>query len=72
MLSYPEEPIWTICDVPSIVAAGEALARERGRANLRFVTNPAQSEGADIVPAAGALQYVDCPSLAQTIASLRH
>ena len=71
VLPYPPDLNWTICDVPTIVAAGEALARDRGRTNLRFVTSPAQAEGADIVLACGALQYVDSPGLAETIASFR-
>lgn len=71
ILAYPPEIRWTICDVPTIVAAGEELARRRGQTNLRFVTNPAQTEGADIVLACGALQYIDAPHLAKTIASFR-
>ena len=71
VLTYPAELTWTICDVPTVAAAGVALARERGRNNVRFVTNPAQAEGADIALAAGALQYLDSPSLAETIASFR-
>lgn len=71
LLSYPPDLEWTICDVPSVVAAGEALARDRGRTNLRFVTSPSQTEGADIVLASGALQYVDSPDLAGTIVSFR-
>lgn len=71
VLSYPPDLDWTVCDVPTIVAAGQALARERGRTNLRFVSSPAQAEGADIVLACGALQYVDSPGLAETIASFR-
>lgn len=67
VLSYPPDLTWTICDVPTVVAAGEALARERGRTNLRFVTSARQVEGADIVLAAGALQYVDTPSLAEAL-----
>jgi putative methyltransferase (TIGR04325 family) len=71
LLVYPPDLIWTICDVPSIAEAGEALALERGRTNLRFVTSPTQVEGADIVLAAGALQYIDSPDLAGAIASFR-
>ena len=71
VLAYPAGLTWTICDVPSVVTSGEALARERGRTNLRFVTSSAEVEGADIVLAAGALQYVESPSLAETIASFR-
>ena len=67
VLPYPPDLTWTICDVPAVVAAGEALARKRGRSNIRFVTSPAQVEGADILLAAGALQYVDSPTLAETV-----
>lgn len=71
VLPYPLDLIWTICDVPTVAAAGEALARERARTNIRFVTAPTQVEGADIILAAGALQYVESPSLAETIAAFR-
>lgn len=71
IVSYPRDLVWTICDVPAVAAAGEALALERGRTNLKFVTSQAQVSGADVVLACGALQYVDSPSLADTIASFR-
>ena len=72
LIEYPAGLTWTICDVPSICEAGAALARERGQSGLRFVTSASQTEGADIVLAAGALQYIESPSLAETIASFRH
>lgn len=71
VLTYPADLMWTICDVPSVVSAGEALALSRGRKSVRFVTNAGQVEGADIVLAAGALQYIDTPSLSETVASFR-
>lgn len=71
ILAYPGNLAWTICDVPTVKSAGEALARERGRTNLHFVTAPSQCEGADIVMAAGSLQYVESPTLAEAIASFR-
>ncbi|MFN0038182.1 MAG: TIGR04325 family methyltransferase [Burkholderiales bacterium] len=71
VLTYPADLTWTICDVPSVTAAGKALARERGRTNVHFVTQPDQCEGADIVLAAGALQYLDSPSLAEAISRFR-
>ena len=71
VLPYPSNLVWTICDVPTVVAAGEALARERGHDNLRFVTRPDQSEGADVFLAAGSLQYVESPDLAEMITMSR-
>jgi putative methyltransferase (TIGR04325 family) len=59
LLTYPPGLTWTICDVPTVTAAGEALAKERGKENLRFVTKPEQSDGADIFLACGALQYLE-------------
>jgi putative methyltransferase (TIGR04325 family) len=71
LLEYPPHLAWTILDVPTIAAKGEAMARERGATNLAFVRNVAEVDGADIVFASGALQYIDTPSLAETIAAFR-
>ena len=71
VLKYPPDLQWTICDVPSVVSAGENLAREQGRTNLRFIAHPTESEGADIVLAAGSLQYIDSPSLVEVIGAFR-
>lgn len=70
ILPYPPNLKWTILDVPTIAAAGSDLAKQRGRNNIRFVTAPDQTDGADILLACGALQYIDQPDLAGTIASL--
>ena len=60
VLDYPPGLAWTILDVPSVMAAGEALARERGATGLRFAHGGVTDErGADIVLAAGALQYLE-------------
>jgi putative methyltransferase (TIGR04325 family) len=71
VLKYPSDLTWTILDVPTIAAAGRRLAKERGRTNVRFVANLAETEGADILLAAGSLQYLDSPNLARTVAALR-
>ncbi len=69
VLAYPPDLDWTICDVPDVVEAGRKLAAERGRTNLEFVSGPNEVEGADIVLTVGALQYVDAPTLADTLHS---
>lgn len=71
VLRYPQGLTWTICDVPSITEAGEKLARERGKKNLKFVNTSQSCEGADIVLAAGSLQYLE-PSLALMVAAFTH
>jgi putative methyltransferase (TIGR04325 family) len=70
VLEHPPDLRWTIMDVPSVNAAGERLARQRGRTNLEFVTDPTLAEGADVVLAAGSLQYVDRPTLPEIVTSL--
>jgi putative methyltransferase (TIGR04325 family) len=52
---------WTVCDVPSVVDAGAALARERGEPRLSFTTSFGQADDADVLIAAGSLQYIDEP-----------
>ncbi len=60
VLEYPRELTWTILDVPSVMVAGESLAQERGRKNLRFAREGISGvRGADIVFSAGALQYLE-------------
>ncbi|MEO8074888.1 MAG: TIGR04325 family methyltransferase [Acidobacteriota bacterium] len=71
VIQYPADLRWTILDVPSVVDAGTRLARERGRTDVAFVKGLAETEGAEILLAAGALQYFDAPSLAGTITALR-
>lgn len=71
VLEYPPNLEWTICDVPSVTAAGEALAKERGRTNLKFVTAPPQSDGAEIFLACGALQYLDYAGPAELISEFK-
>jgi putative methyltransferase (TIGR04325 family) len=72
VLEYPREFTWTILDVPSVMAAGEALARERGRTNLRFAHDGASAaRGGDVVLAAGALQYLET-DLATIVAGFQY
>lgn len=60
LLEYPADFTWTILDVPSVMKAGEALARERGQTQLQFAHGGLSSvKGADIVMTVGALQYLE-------------
>jgi putative methyltransferase (TIGR04325 family) len=60
-LSYPEELDWLVCDVPAVVAAGEQILRDEGVPGLRFTTDYAELGAADLLIAAGALQFIDDP-----------
>jgi putative methyltransferase (TIGR04325 family) len=63
VLRYPAGLEWTIWDVPSICEAGRALAARRQATNLQFTADPALASRAEILLAAGSLQYIDSPSL---------
>jgi putative methyltransferase (TIGR04325 family) len=56
---FPDGFVWTVSDVPAIARAGAALARERGAANLRFVSDFAAVDGQDLLFCSGSLQYID-------------
>jgi putative methyltransferase (TIGR04325 family) len=62
---------WTICDVPTIVREGEALARARDRHDLEFTTDFHDADGADVLMASGSLQYLDAGFLAERLGTLR-
>lgn len=62
---------WCVCDVPAVCDAGEALARDRGARGLRFARNlAAEADDADVLLAAGSLQYLDPGFLQATLRML--
>ncbi|MDJ0793310.1 MAG: methyltransferase, TIGR04325 family [Woeseiaceae bacterium] len=69
-LETPREFTWTILDVPSIAQEGRRIAEERGAANLNFVEKLDAVSEADVVFAAGSLQYINRPILIDTIRSV--
>lgn len=70
-LRFPEGAQWQVCDVTAVVERGRALARERGvPEGLTFSTGFHNADGADVLIAAGSLQFVEGPSLAESLASL--
>jgi putative methyltransferase (TIGR04325 family) len=70
-LSYPAGLRWRVCDVPVVVAAGRALAAERGESErIAFTTEVSDADGFDVLIAAGSLQFVPSPSLAESLEKL--
>ena len=69
-ISYPPGMRWVVYELPAIRKAGEELARERGRGMLEFRSNVADADGADILVAAGSVQYVESPPLAEMLSAL--
>ncbi|GJG89226.1 hypothetical protein tb265_44070 [Gemmatimonadetes bacterium T265] len=60
-LAYPPGLRWVVCDVPAVTAVGAALAGECGADALAFTTDPEEAAGADVLFAAGSLQYIERP-----------
>ncbi len=60
-LDYPPGLRWTVFDVPAVVREGEALARRRGEGGIDFTTRVEDAAGADVLLAAGSLQYIERP-----------
>ncbi|MES1204668.1 MAG: TIGR04325 family methyltransferase [Pseudomonadota bacterium] len=61
VLAFPPGFVWTVCDVPAVVLAGEALRQQQTAAGLRFVTDFAAAEGHDVLLCSGSLQYIERP-----------
>ncbi|SEV94194.1 TIGR04325 family methyltransferase [Luteibacter sp. 329MFSha] len=58
-LSYPASLRWTVMDVPAVNAAGAAWAKEHDApGRLGFADDIASASGADVLFAAGSLQYL--------------
>ena len=59
VLSYPDSLRWTVCDVPSVVDSGRALAVQREATDqLAFTTDYRDASGCDVLYASGSLQYL--------------
>ncbi|HEY9907312.1 MAG TPA: methyltransferase, TIGR04325 family [Thermosynechococcaceae cyanobacterium] len=68
-LTYPSGLQWIVCELPTIVAAGEDFAQQKKRSQLRFTDQFEKADGADIFMASGSVQYVG--SLATDLAKLQ-
>jgi putative methyltransferase (TIGR04325 family) len=71
LLDLPPGLRWTVCELPDVVDAGRALAAERGAQELSFTTDATAADGSDVLIAAGVLQYIESPSLAELLGGLR-
>lgn len=59
-IAYPHDMVWRVHDLPQVVAAGRALASERGHAGaLQFCELPLDADGSDLLLISGTLQYLD-------------
>jgi putative methyltransferase (TIGR04325 family) len=70
-LRYPEGLTWIVKDVPAVVAVGRKIAAHEAAPNLLFTTDFKALENADILLAAGSLQFIDNPYAPLRAASVR-
>lgn len=75
-LEFPPALRWLVCEVPSIVQQGKALAAERDeRKQLAFTESLEDASGTDVLLACGVTQYLPTPlsdSLGKLPAKPRH
>ena len=70
-LEFPSGFAWVVCDLPEITAAGAEIAAAQRRSEISFTNRIGDADGADILVAAGSLQYVEAPSFSELLESLR-
>jgi putative methyltransferase (TIGR04325 family) len=56
---YPHDVQWVICELPSVVKAGEQLAQEKRESRLRFTLQFEEADGANCLLASGCLHYME-------------
>jgi putative methyltransferase (TIGR04325 family) len=70
-LAYPAGLQWQVCDLPDTIKLGEQLAKQNGKPELTFTGNFEDSDGADILLAAGSLQYIEAPAFSVQLSRLK-
>jgi putative methyltransferase (TIGR04325 family) len=60
-LSYPQQLSWLVYDLPAVAALGREIAARESAPGLSFTTSLQQLGAADILLAAGSLQFIDDP-----------
>jgi putative methyltransferase (TIGR04325 family) len=58
-MTYPENFIWLVNDIPAVVALGRTVAEEEAASHLRFTTDYSRLGDADILLASGVLQVLE-------------
>ncbi len=56
---FPDDLLWTVYDVPAVVAAGEAILKAEPDSQLRFTTSFEEASSASILLAAGAVHFCE-------------
>jgi putative methyltransferase (TIGR04325 family) len=70
-LSLPADFLWTVHDLPGVVAAGRELAAKQNAAQLRFTEDWREVGRASVLLSAGALQFIEM-TLAEMLKQTAH
>jgi putative methyltransferase (TIGR04325 family) len=62
---------WIVCDLPEITRYGAQIAAEQGKKQLAFTDRFEESDGVDVLLAAGSLQYIDSPPFSAALSRLK-
>jgi putative methyltransferase (TIGR04325 family) len=60
-IRYPADLTWLVSDVPAVVAEGESSARGPGAPGLKFTSSLIELSRADVLLAAGTVQFIERP-----------
>ena len=69
-VDYSPSLQWVVCDLPEIIRCGAQIAAEQDKKQLAFTDRFEESDGADVLLAAGSLQYIESPPFSVTLARL--
>ena len=70
-LRYPDDLTWTVCELPLLITKGKELAAQAGAPHLRFTESFEDAGRADVLLAAGVLQYIERPTLDASLRGLQ-
>ncbi len=62
---------WVVCDLPEITRYGAQIAAEQGKQQLTFTNRFEDSDCADVLLAAGSLQYIQSPPFSVALSRLK-
>jgi putative methyltransferase (TIGR04325 family) len=69
-LDFSTHLVWQVCEVPRIAESGIERAKKEQAEKLLFTSDFKGADGADLIFAAGSVQYIEFPRFARLLQSL--
>jgi putative methyltransferase (TIGR04325 family) len=70
-VDYSEGLRWVVCDLPEITRCGLQIAAEQQENQISFTSKFDEADGADVLLAAGSVQYIEVPTLSVRLSGLK-